>query len=157
MRVFTDASSRGDKSGIAYILTNNKDEVIKRGAAIAETGDNNTGELMAVLYALREINNRFKHLTILSDSCYVVNGLRNNRFRASDQPIADEIYKLMKKRKVALFWIKGHCQDGTVLSFYNKKVDKLAKMVRIEWERQQQEKKRKKLKNAIKKGKDHER
>ena len=29
-----------------------------------------------------------------------------------------------------MFWIKGHCQDGTVLSHFNHQVDALSKVAR---------------------------
>lgn len=58
---------------------------------------------------------------------------------------------MMSYAHYKVFWIKGHCQDGTVLSYYNKKVDKLAKGARVEYEKESIKQKR--LQNLIRQGK----
>jgi len=39
-------------------------------------------------------------------------------------------------------WIKGHYRNGTVLSYYNKRADKMSKVVRRQYEKQLQKEKR---------------
>ena len=42
-------------------------------------------------------------------------------------------------------WIKGHCQDGTVLSYYNKQADKSAKEIRKRYENMLLQQKKQKI------------
>ncbi len=42
----------------------------------------------------------------------------------------------MSKINSCLMWIKGHYSDGSVLSYYNKRADKMSKVVRRQYEKQ---------------------
>ena len=90
MRIYTDASTRGNFSGLGYIATNSKNVEIHK------------------------------------------------------------IRDMMTARNYNLFWIKGHCQDGTILSFYNKRADKMSKVVRKQYEKDIKEAKKQKLLRHIK-------
>lgn len=134
MRIYTDASTRKNISGIAFVITNAKDEVLCRKGAVVEESDNNSAELRAILFALAYTKNTKEHTTIFTDSTYAINAIRNGYYRPNEKKIVEEIHKNMKERKCHLMWIKGHCQDGTVLSYYNKQADKCAKEVRKAYE-----------------------
>lgn len=154
MRVYTDASSRGNKSGIAYIATDRNHEVIQRSGAVIDGGDNNTAELQAILYAIDDTQpllQKNESVIIFTDSTYAINAIRNNGYREQEEALVKKIQNMMSYAHYKVFWIKGHCQDGTVLSYYNKKVDKLAKGARVEYEKESIKQKR--LQNLIRQGK----
>ena len=154
MRVYTDASSRGNKSGIAYIATNRHHEVIQRSGVVIDQGDNNTAELQAIIYAIDDTQpllQKNESVIIFTDSTYAINVIRNNGYREQEEPLVKKIQNMMGYANYKIFWIKGHCQDGTVLSYYNKKVDKLAKGARVEYEKEIIKQKR--LQNLIRQGK----
>ncbi len=154
MRVYTDASSRGNKSGIAYIATDRNHEVIQRSGVVIDGGDNNTAELQAILYAIDDTQpllQKNESVIIFTDSTYAINAIRNNGYREQEEALVKKIQNMMSYAHYKVFWIKGHCQDGTVLSYYNKKVDKLAKGARVEYEKETIKQKR--LQNLIRQGK----
>lgn len=136
MRIYTDASTRGGISGIAFVATDARDrEIYKKGAVIAQR-DNNTAELCAVLFALQDIQYiEVKHVTIFTDSWYVINALRNGVKRDNEKGIVRQIRNYMAEINSSLMWIKGHYRNGTVLSYYNKRADKMAKVVRRQYEK----------------------
>lgn len=137
MRIYTDASQRGRISGIAFIVTDAKDrEIYKKGMVINEP-DNNTAELCAILFALADIRYlNVKHVTIFTDSWYAISAIRTGSSKLKDKPIIKQIKSHMADINSSLMWIKGHYRDGTVLSYYNKRADKLSKVVRRKYEKQ---------------------
>lgn len=142
MRIYTDASTRAGISGVAFVVTDARDNIVTKKAAMVKEQDNNTAELRAILFALAYTRNTEEYTTILTDSTYAINAIRNGSNRPSEKKIIDYIRKNLKDRKCSIFWVKGHCQDGTVLSYYNKQADKTAKAVRITYEREQYKKKK---------------
>jgi len=143
MRIYTDASTRGKYSGIALVLTDSRDKEIYKKGTVIEERDNNTAELCAVLYALDDIQYTDpKHVTIFTDSWYVISAVRNGAVRPKDKAIVKAIRKHMANINSSLMWIKGHYRDGTVLSFYNKRADKMSKVVRRQYEKQMKKEKK---------------
>lgn len=136
MRIFTDASTRQAQgtSGIAFIVTNNKDQEIFRNSKLIFENDNNTAELQAILFALKSVKDTDEHITLLTDSAYSINVIRNGYCRDKEAKIVQDIQENLQRLNCSIFWIKGHCQDGTVLSYYNKQADKEAKQVREQYE-----------------------
>lgn len=149
MRIYTDASTRGKLSGLAYVATtaNNK-ELYKTGIVINQP-DNNTAELLAILYAIDDSQSLLQHnehVTILTDSTYAINAIRTGKCRENEEPLVHKIQDMMTYSKYALMHVKGHRQDGTILSYFNKRADKMSKVVRkLEEKRLEQDKKHKKL------------
>ena len=122
MRVYTDASTR-KISGLGYIATNSKNKEIYRNGIMIDQPDNNTAELLAILYAIddtQDLLQKNEKVTIMTDSTYAVNAIRNNIYRKEEEPIVKKIQSMMEYSEYNLFWIKGHCQDGTILSYFNK-------------------------------------
>ncbi len=79
MRIYTDASSRGRISGLGMIITDSRDRELYKKGIVIEEPDNNTAELCAILYALREVQYLdIKHVTIFTDSWYAISAVRNN-------------------------------------------------------------------------------
>ena len=137
MRIYTDASSRGAISGIAFVVTDARDRELYKKGIVIEEPDNNTAELCAILYALQEVQYlEVKHVTIFTDSWYAINAVRNNVKRKKDKHIVKEIRRHMDEINSSLMWIKGHYKSGTVLSYYNKRADKMSKVVRRKYEKQ---------------------
>lgn len=154
MRLYTDASTKGKLSGIAYVATTSKNiELYKAGITIDQP-DNNTAELLAILYAIDDTQPILKeneHTTILTDSTYAINAIRTGKCRENEKPLVHKIQDMMTYGKYAIFHVKGHCQDGTVLSYFNKRADKMSKVVRIlEEKRLGQEKKKKNFLSVLK-------
>lgn len=152
MRVYTDASTR-KISGLGYIATNSKNKEIYRNGIMIDQPDNNTAELLAILYAIDDIQDllqKNEKVTIMTDSTYAVNAIRNNIYRKEEEPIVKKIQSMMEYSEYNLFWIKGHCQDGTILSYFNKLADKTSKYVRKQYEKEQEKlKKEKRLRHII--------
>ena len=144
MRVYTDASTR-KISGLGYIVTNSKNKEIYRNGIMIDQPDNNTAELLAILYAIddtQDLLQKNEKVTIMTDSTYAVNAIRNNIYRKEEEPIVKKIQSMMEYSEYNLFWIKGHCQDGTILSYFNKLADKTSKYVRKQYEKEQEKLKR---------------
>lgn len=153
MRVYTDASTR-KISGLGYIATNSKNKEIYRNGITINQPDNNTAELLAILYAIddtQDLLQKNEKVTIMTDSTYAVNAIRNNIYRKEEEPVVKKIQSMMEYSEYNLFWIKGHCQDGTILSHFNKLADKTSKCVRKQYEKEQEKiKKEKRLRHIIK-------
>lgn len=147
MRIYTDASTRGRLSGIAFVATDARDRELYKKGAVIEQRDNNTAELCAVLFALEDIQYlEVKHVTIFTDSWYVINAVRNGVRRENEKQLVKKIHQYMAEINSSLMWIKGHYRDGTVLSYYNKRADKMSKVVRRQYEKQLVAEKRAKTK-----------
>ena len=140
MRIYTDASSRGNISGIAFVVTDARDRKVHDKGAIFPKGDNNTAELEAIRLALCFSQDKLglieldidpdEKFVILTDSSYAINAIRYGACRETEKEIVAEIKEMLSSQKAHLMWIKGHCQDGTILSYYNKCADKLSKKMR---------------------------
>lgn len=151
MRIYTDASTRGRLSGIAFVVTDARDRELYKKGVVLNQRDNNTAELYAVLFALDDIKYiDVKHVTIFTDSYYVINALRNGVKRPHEKVIVDKIRQYMSVINSDLMWVKGHYRDGTVLSYYNKRADKLSKVVRRQYEKQLQKERRNRKKSIDK-------
>ncbi|MBR1374146.1 reverse transcriptase-like protein [bacterium] len=147
MRIYTDASTRGRLSGIAFVATDARDRELYKKGTVIEQRDNNTAELCAVLFALEDIQYlEIKHVTIFTDSWYVINAVRNGVRRENEKQLVKKIRQHMSEINSSLMWIKGHYRDGTVLSYYNKRADKMSKVVRRQYEKQLVAEKRAKTK-----------
>jgi len=143
MRIYTDASTRGRLSGVAFVVTDARDRELYKKGFVLNQRDNNTAELCAVLLALEDIKYvGVKHVTIFTDSWYVINAVRNGVKRPHEKEIVNQIRQYMSVINSSLMWIKGHYRDGTVLSYYNKRADKMSKVVRRQYEKQLQKEKR---------------
>lgn len=147
MRIYTDASTR-KISGLGYIATNSQHTEIQKNGIIINQADNNTAELLAIIYAIDDTQHLLQEnekVTIFTDSTYAINAIRNNIYRQEEEPIVKKIQNLMEYTNYNLFWIKGHCQDGTILSYFNKRADKMSKVVRKQYEKEQEKIKKEKL------------
>lgn len=137
MRVYTDASTR-KISGLGYIATTSTNRELFKNGIVIDQLDNNTAELQAILFAIDDTQDLLQpneKVTILTDSTYAINAIRNNIYRKDEEPLVRKIQNMMEYSEYKLFWIKGHCQDGTILSYFNKRADKMSKVVRKQYEK----------------------
>lgn len=137
MRVYTDASTRGGISGLGYVTTTARDKELYSHGIIIDQSDNNTAELLAIIYAIddtQDLLQKNEKVTILTDSTYAIQAIRFNNYRKNEEAIVKKIQNLMEAYDYTLFHVKGHCQDGTVLSHFNKKADRISKNARKEYE-----------------------
>lgn len=154
MRVYTDASTRNSISGLGYIATTSKHIEIKKSGMVIKQSDNNSAEMLAILYAIEDLEQLLQHnekLIIFTDSTYAINAIRHNYYRPEEKPIVKKIQNILECTDYHLFWIKGHSKDGTVLSYFNKRADKMSKVTRKQYEKEQKRtKKSKKLLTTMK-------
>ena len=98
MRIYTDASTRGRLSGIAFVATDARDRELYKKGTVIEQRDNNTAELCAVLFALEDIQYlEIKHVTIFTDSWYVINAVRNGVRRENEKQLVKKIRQHMSE------------------------------------------------------------
>jgi len=157
MRIYTDASTR-KVSGLGYIATNSKHTEIQKNGIVIDQQDNNTAELLAIVYAIDDTQNLLQDnekVIIFTDSTYAINAIRNNIYRPEEEPIVKKIQNLMEYSDYTLFWVKGHCQDGTLLSHFNKRADKMSKLTRKQYEKEQEKLKKSRIKILYDKIKNH--
>jgi len=149
MRIYTDASTRGGISGLGYVATNKRHGEIQKNGIVIDQIDNNTAELLAIIYAIddtQELLQENERVFIFTDSTYAIGAIRENRYRPGEEALVKKIQNFMEYSSYTLFHIKGHCQDGTVLSHFNKRADKISKKVRVDYEKELiKEKRNKKL------------
>lgn len=155
MKIFTDASTRNKISGLAYVAVNGKDKEIYKTGVVIDQSDNNTAELQAILYAIDDCQDLLQEnekITILTDSTYAVGAIRNNIYRENEEPLVRKIQDIMSGYDVSLYWLKGHQRYTTnILAHYNKRADKMSKVVRKTYEKEQEKLKKEKIKQAISK------
>lgn len=155
MKIFTDASTRSKISGLAYVAVNRKNQEIYKTGIIIDQADNNTAELQAILYALddtQELLGPGEKITIITDSTYAIGAIRNNIFRENEEPLVRKIQAMMTAQDTKIMWQKGHMQyTSNILAYYNKRADKMAKVARKLYEKEQEKQKKEKIKKAISK------
>lgn len=130
MRIFTDASTSGKISGIAFVVTDSKHNVLVKKSKPLIESDNNVAELAAILFALEEVSESKEHVTIITDSQYAIGCIKNNRCRKFERPMMDLIQYHLTNKHWTCFWIKGHKDDGTMLSAFNREADHMANNAR---------------------------
>ena len=133
MRVFTDASTANKLSGIAFVAINAQHDIMFEDAIVITGVDNNTAELEAILFALRALPKTKEQTIILSDSLYATNCIKRNKCRYFEQETLDEIQETLAAKNGRVMWIKGHTNDGSFLSIFNKEADSLANRARKDY------------------------
>ena len=90
MRVYTDASTRGGISGLGYVATTARDKELYSHGIIIDQSDNNTAELLAIIYAIddtQDLLQKNEKVTILTDSTYAIQAIRFNNYRKNEEAI----------------------------------------------------------------------
>ena len=141
MRIYTDASTRSKISGLGYIATTSKHVEIKKDGIIIDQPDNNTAELLAILYAIDDTQDLLQEnekVILFTDSTYAIQAIRGGHYRENEEAIVKKIRYMLDYSEYKIFHVKGHCQDGTVLSYFNKHADKMSKIARVQYEKEQE-------------------
>jgi Ribonuclease HI len=128
--IYTDGSSRGNPGpggfGIVMISGSHRKE-LAQGYALTT---NNRMELMAVIVALEALKFENSHVTIYTDSRYVVDavekgwvfGWEKKSFNGKKNPdLWIRFLKIYRKHHVKFVWVKGHAQNKE-----NNRCDQLA-------------------------------
>ena len=133
--IYTDGGSSGNPGPGGYgiiIVYNGSQREITGGFRLTT---NNRMELMGVIVALRELEQRDRPITLYTDSSYVVNGItkgwaekwrKNNWIKSDRQPALNpdlwgELLDLIKPLDITFRWVKGHAGNP-----FNERCDELA-------------------------------
>ena len=129
--VYTDGSSRGNPGRGGYgavLIWGNIKKELSQGYRLTT---NNRMELMAVIAGLEALKKTKQHITIYSDSQYVVKAVMEGWLKnwiATDfkggkknRDLWTRFYKLMQKHQLRFVWVKGHADNP-----FNNRCDQLA-------------------------------
>ena len=128
--IYTDGSSRGNPGPGGYgaiLMTGSHRKELSEGYRLTT---NNRMELMAVIKAMEALKKPGMHLTIYSDSQYVVKAINegwlNNWLRIDfkgkkNRDLWLRYHKLSRQHQVKFVWVKGHANNP-----YNNRCDELA-------------------------------
>ncbi|HTE10616.1 MAG TPA: ribonuclease HI [Chitinophagaceae bacterium] len=131
LTIYTDGASRGNPGPGGY------GAILKWGNTEKELSEgyrkttNNRMELLAVIAALEALNKEGLHITVYSDSQYVVKAVEQGWLKnwiATDfkggkknKDLWLRYYALSKKHHIKFVWVKGHASNA-----YNNRCDVLA-------------------------------
>ncbi len=128
--IYTDGSSRGNPGpggfGVVMIYGNHRKE-ISEGYKLTT---NNRMELMSVIVGLESLKKEGDHVTVYSDSKYVVDavekgwvfGWEKKYFHGKKNPdLWQRFLKIFRKHNVKFVWVKGHAHHEE-----NNRCDELA-------------------------------
>jgi ribonuclease HI len=129
--IYTDGASRGNPGpggyGVVLISGTHRKE-ISQGFRLTT---NNRMELMAVIAGLEALKKHHMHVTIYSDSQYVVKAVEEGwlkKWIATDfkggkknKDLWTHFYELSKNQKLRFIWVRGHAANA-----HNNRCDELA-------------------------------
>lgn len=128
--IYTDGSSRGNPGPGGYgivFLAGNKMKEVSAGYRLTT---NNRMELLSVIVALESLKGHGHHVTVVSDSKYVVDsinqkwvwGWAQKNFKGKkNQDLWERFLEIWPKHHVKMQWVKGHADNP-----FNEKCDQLA-------------------------------
>lgn len=128
--IYTDGSSRGNPGPGGYgivFLAGNKMKEVSAGYRLTT---NNRMELLSVIVALESLKGHGHHVTVVSDSKYVVDsinqkwiwGWAQKNFKGKkNQDLWERFLEIWPKHHVRMQWVKGHADNP-----FNEKCDQLA-------------------------------
>lgn len=129
--IYTDGAARGNPGRGGYgtiLMSNGKSKELSQGYKLTT---NNRMELMAVIAGLEALKKPALHLTIYSDSQYIVKAVQQgwlNKWMATNfsggkknKDLWVKFYNLAKGHQIKFVWVKGHAEN-----VYNNRCDELA-------------------------------
>lgn len=129
--IYTDGSSRGNPGPGGYgtiLMSGTHRKELSQGYKLTT---NNRMELMAVIAGLKALKKDGMHVTIYSDSQYVVKAVEegwlntwiktNFKGRKKNPDLWKEYYLLSQKHRIKFVWVKGHADNP-----FNNRCDELA-------------------------------
>jgi ribonuclease HI len=130
IQMYTDGSSRGNPGPGGFgvvLLSGSLRKDLSQGY---RRTTNNRMELLAVIAGLEALKKQGQHITVYSDSQYVVkavkegwlnNWIRNNFRGKKNKDLWLQFYELSKLHNINFVWVKGHADNE-----YNNICDTLA-------------------------------
>lgn len=126
--IYTDGgySQMNDIGAFAYVMLDDKENVIKKNAWEIEKETNNRAELKAIIAGVHHLPMDATDVRIISDSQYALNTLSGKWQRKSNTDLFPIYDKIIKERRlnVVYEWVRGH--DGNQ---YNEMCDKMCSEV----------------------------
>ncbi len=128
--IYTDGASRGNPGPGGYGVILQWGNKRKELAAGYKYTTNNRMELMAVIAALEALKKEGLHITVYTDSKYIVNAVEKGwlfswvKKRFKDKKNKDLWLRFLtayKKHHIRFIWVKGHAQNPM-----NNRCDQLA-------------------------------
>ena len=129
--IYTDGSSRGNPGPGGYgaiLMSGNKAKELSAGY---RRTTNNRMELMGVIAALEALKKPGLHITLYTDSQYIVKAVKEgwlNKWLATNfaggkknKDLWVKFYNLYKQHHIKFVWVKGHADNA-----YNNRCDVLA-------------------------------
>jgi len=129
--MYTDGSSRGNPGPGGYgviLMSGNLRKELSQGYRLTT---NNRMELMGVIAGLEALKKSSLHITIYSDSQYIVKALNEgwlNKWMATNfskgkknKDLWVRFYNLYKQHHIKFVWVKGHADNP-----FNNRCDELA-------------------------------
>ena len=129
--LYTDGASRGNPGPGGYgaiLISGDRKKEISQGYRLTT---NNRMELMAVIAGLKALKKEGLHVTVYSDSQYVVKAVKEGWLKTwmatdfkggkKNKDLWVEYYKLSLKHQLLFIWVKGHADNP-----YNNRCDQLA-------------------------------
>jgi ribonuclease HI len=129
--IYTDGSSRGNPGPGGYgvlLLYGEHRRELSKGFHLTT---NNRMEVMAVIEGLKALKKKGLHVTIFSDSQYVVKAVKegwlkkwmatNFKGGKKNQDLWREFHQLIQEHQVDFKWVKGHADNP-----FNNRCDELA-------------------------------
>ena len=122
--IYTDGgySQMNDIGAFAYVMLDDKENVLKKNAWKIEKETNNRAELKAIIAGVHHLPMDATDVRIISDSQYALNTLSGKWQRKSNTDLFHIYDKIIKERRlnVVYEWVRGH--DGNQ---YNEMCDKM--------------------------------
>lgn len=129
--IYTDGSSRSNPGPGGYgaiLISGNRRKELSQGYRLTT---NNRMELMGVIAALEALKKPGLHITLYSDSQYIVKAIKEgwlNKWMATNfakgkknKDLWVRFYNLYKQHHITFIWVKGHAENT-----YNNRCDELA-------------------------------
>lgn len=129
--MYTDGSSRGNPGPGGYGVVLMSGKLRKELSQGYRRTTNNRMELMGVISGLEALKKTGLHITIYTDSQYIVKALNEgwlNKWMATNfakgkknKDLWVKFYNLYKQHRIKFVWVKGHADNP-----YNNRCDELA-------------------------------
>jgi ribonuclease HI len=131
VKIYTDGAARGNPGRGGYgvvLLSGSLKKELSQGYRLTT---NNRMEVMAVIAGLEALKKKGMHVTVYSDSQYVVKAVKEkwlNKWMATNfargiknKDLWVKFYNLAQDQNLNFVWVKGHADNA-----YNNRCDELA-------------------------------
>ena len=112
--IYTDGaySQKNDEGAFAYVILDEKENIIKWGAWKIEHETNNRAELKAIIAAIHHLPDDAHRVKVISDSQYALYTLSGKWSRNANTDLFDAFDNVVLRRRadieITYEWVKGH-------------------------------------------------